>query len=422
MPRRGASPPDFRKARRAALVCTQRLGLRWDFTPGMPAVDLDASALLFDEVGFLVDAAYYNQLSAGGGSVTHSGDEKSGASEGDDESITIDGPRLPSNVRVIVVVLNAFRGGSLGDLETASARLCVEGGGVLADMSLGGAGSATAAVMCVLYRDHASGVWSVKDISKHGLGRTFMASMPIIRPVVDSLLDPVMVEERGQMDLGKTFSMSKGQDMALPGGVGEVQVGLGWSCRRSFDLDASCLMVKPGVEPSIHKVVYYGNQNAPGVRHSGDNTTGAGSGDDEVIKVSLGSVPREVGELVFTVNIYTSGGTFRDVHDAYVRLVCQGKELARYKLDEGVTTDGLMFAKLYRCGSQWRMLALGQGVEGRNATAEPVTKAALGLEDSPTTFQASQPSASASGGASAAQPPATTRPGEADVGGCCTIM
>ena len=71
------------------------LGLQWDFFEGMPEVDLDASAVLFDAFGQVIDAAFYKQLSVCDGAVTHSGDNRTGDGDGDDECIRIDVDKMP---------------------------------------------------------------------------------------------------------------------------------------------------------------------------------------------------------------------------------------------------------------------------------------------------------------------------------------
>jgi stress response protein SCP2 len=347
----------------------QSLGLAWDFAPGTQPIDLDASALIFDFMGSLLDAAYFNQLSAANGSVLHSGDNTDGAGSGADEVITIHSSRLPPTAKIIVIVLNAYKGGSLGDLETASAKLHAGpiGGPVLCDLSLGAAGNATGAVMCVLYEDYRDKTWHFKDVGDFTTGRNFMACMPTIRPVVDSLVDPIVLMER-TLSVDKPFKMKKNDDMALPASITKYRLGLGWTCRRNFDLDASCILLGQGVDAAVVDTVYFSNKSAPGVRHSGDNTTGAGAGDDEQINVDLQAVAANVSALVFVVNIYTVGGSFSQVSDAYIRLCdAKGKEMARYTLGGHVNTRGLVFCKLYRSGTGWRMIALGQGADGSTA-------------------------------------------------------
>ena len=94
------------------------VGLNWDFAPGMPKFDMDCSAVCFGNTGSLVDAAFFNQLSACQGAVVHSGDCKDGRKEGMDETVTINFQKL-AGVTAIVFLISAFAGGTLKDCESA---------------------------------------------------------------------------------------------------------------------------------------------------------------------------------------------------------------------------------------------------------------------------------------------------------------
>src|SRR6266487_5084788 len=79
-----------------------RMGLGWDamkkrglFGFRSQTIDLDASALLFDPAGQLVDQVWFRQLTSTDGSVRHTGDNLTGDGEGDDESIKVDLTRVP---------------------------------------------------------------------------------------------------------------------------------------------------------------------------------------------------------------------------------------------------------------------------------------------------------------------------------------
>ena len=99
--------------------------------------------------------------------------------------------------------------------------------------------------------------------------------------------------------------------------------------------------------------------------HSGDNLTGDGEGDDEVINVTLANVPAEVNYLVFTVSSYR-GQTFNEVANAYCRLVDDsGKEVARYTISGGGDYTAMIMAKLYRHNGEWKMQAVGESMRGK---------------------------------------------------------
>jgi stress response protein SCP2 len=105
------------------------------------------------------------------------------------------------------------------------------------------------------------------------------------------------------------------------------------------------------------------------IQHSGDNLTGAGSGDDEVITIDLGALPPNATGLVFTVNSY-SGQKLNKVAKAYCRLfdATTNEEMVRFDLTNGEAKRGVLMAKLIRQNSgEWDMTALGAFADGRTA-------------------------------------------------------
>lgn len=174
-----------------------------------------------------------------------------------------------------------------------------------------------------------------------------------------------------------TVSLTKGGNVSLTKqapGLTAVMVGLGWKPRTTtgedFDLDASAIICgADGRVLSDRHFVFFNNLRSPdgSVQHAGDNLTGEGDGDDEVIKVNLAGMPAEAAKVVFSVSIYEAGQrnqSFGQVNDAYIRVVNQadGAELARYDLSEDASTEtAMIFGELYRHGSDWKFRAVGQG-------------------------------------------------------------
>ncbi len=172
-------------------------------------------------------------------------------------------------------------------------------------------------------------------------------------------------------------SLSKGGNVSLTKqapGLTAVTVGLGWDVRTTtgtdFDLDASALLLDAsGRVPSNGHFVFFNNLRSPdgSVEHAGDNLTGQGEGDDEVIRVNLGAVGADIAKIVFPVSIYEAEGrgqNFGQVRNAFIRVVNQadGSELARYDLSEDASTEtAMVFGELYRNGSEWKFRAIGQG-------------------------------------------------------------
>ena len=179
------------------------------------------------------------------------------------------------------------------------------------------------------------------------------------------------------------ISLTKGQRVSLEKvapGLEAVLVGLGWDVNvtdsgHDFDLDASVFMLgSNGKIVSEKHFVFYNNPKSPdksgSVEYMGDNRTGAGEGDDEVILVNLTKVPNDVQKLVFTVTIYEAdqrNQNFGQVDNAFVRLVDvkTKQEILRYDLAEDYSIEtALIMAELYRKDGTWRMSAVGSGYQG----------------------------------------------------------
>lgn len=175
-------------------------------------------------------------------------------------------------------------------------------------------------------------------------------------------------------------SLSKGANISLSKeapGLQSVRVGLGWDQRvtdgSAFDLDASVfLLAETGKVRSDADFVYFNNlKGADGaVEHHGDNLTGQGDGDDEVVSVHISRIPAEVTKISFAVTIYepeARSQNFGMVSNAFIRVVNAdgGTELARYDLSEDASTEtAMVFGELYRHGAEWKFRAVGQGFNG----------------------------------------------------------
>ena len=176
------------------------------------------------------------------------------------------------------------------------------------------------------------------------------------------------------------ISLAKGGNVNLTQGnasLKEVAIGLGWDARATdgtaFDLDASAFLLGAnGKVADDSHFIFYGQLLFPNgsVVHQGDNLTGDGDGDDEVIEVDILRVPEYVQKISFSVSIHEAAQrrqTFGMVDNAYIRVVnkADGKELARYDLSEdGSTETAMIFGELYRHNGDWKFRAVGQGFAG----------------------------------------------------------
>lgn len=190
-----------------------------------------------------------------------------------------------------------------------------------------------------------------------------------------------------------SISLSKGGNISLSKespGIKQIRIGLGWDPRvttgKDFDLDASVFLVNSeGKCRSDKDFIFYNNLKSSegSVEHTGDNTTGEGEGDDEVIKVDLSKVPADVDKVAVTVTIHDSaarGQNFGQVDNAFARVINEdnNQEVVRYDLSEDYSVeDAMIFCELYRHNDEWKFRAIGQGFSG--GLADLATKYGLNV-------------------------------------------
>jgi tellurium resistance protein TerD len=175
-------------------------------------------------------------------------------------------------------------------------------------------------------------------------------------------------------------SLAKGANVSLSKeapGLHTIHVGLGWDQRATdgsaFDLDASAFILgASGRVRSDDDFVFYNHLQGAGgaVAHQGDNLTGQGEGDDEVLIVRLDQLTPDVARLSFAVTIHEADQrrqNFGMVSNAFIRIVnaVGGTEIARYDLSEDASTEtAMVFGEVYRNGPEWKFRAVGQGFAG----------------------------------------------------------
>ncbi len=177
-----------------------------------------------------------------------------------------------------------------------------------------------------------------------------------------------------------SVSLSKGGNVSLSKeepGLTRILIGLGWDTRATdgtdFDLDASAFLLAAGdkVRGDADFIFYNNLRSSDGsVEHTGDNRTGEGDGDDEALKVELGSVPADVQKIAVSVTIHEGEArrqSFGMVSNAFIRIVndVTGREISRYDLAEDASTEtAMVFGEIYRHNGEWKFRAVGQGFKG----------------------------------------------------------
>ncbi|WP_406418308.1 TerD family protein [Streptomyces sp. NBC_00873] len=364
-------------------------------------VRLDVSGLLLTVDGKVRsddDFIFYNQPTGPG--VTY----RSGGGTAPD-AIVVDTTAVPPGIEKIVVTASPDAAGQTfqGIEPTATVRNA-DDGSVLATFTPPRLGAETALVVIEVYLRN--GAWKARAVGQGyanglaGIATDFGVSVeeepaaapaPVAPPVPAAApVDPRIAAPpvpaappaaapapagSGKINLDKgRVSLQKNQTVSLVKGgrplLSQVKMGLGWEpAFRGKDIDLDASVIAYGPNRNHLDSCYFGKLSIlnGAVKHSGDNLTGEGAGDDEVIVVDLGRIPSEATGLVFTVNSFT-GQKFTEVAKAYCRLTdaATGEELVRFDLTGAEPQTGVMMAKLIKQFSgEWEMTAMGDFVKSR---------------------------------------------------------
>ncbi|GAA2277816.1 TerD family protein [Streptomyces atrovirens] len=360
-------------------------------------VRLDVSGLLLTADGKVRsddDFIFYNQPAGPG--VTY----RSGGGTAPD-AITVDTTAVPPGIEKIVVTASPDAAGqTFQGIEPTATLRNADDNAVLATFTPPALGTETALVVVEIYLRN--GAWKARAVGQGyanglaGIATDFGVTveepaaaappqpaaapqappMPTAAPAAPPAPPaPAPGTGTGKINLDKgRVSLQKNQTVSLIKGgqplLSQVKMGLGWEpAYRGKDIDLDASVIAYGPQRNHIDSCYFGKlQIVNGaIRHSGDNLTGEGGGDDEVITVDLGRLPMDVTGLVFTVNSF-SGQKFTEVAKAYCRLLdaTTGEELVRFDLTGAEPQTGVMMAKLIRQFSgEWEMTAMGDFVKSR---------------------------------------------------------
>lgn len=166
-----------------SLYETVKMGLGWKGKGGLfssGSIDLDASVLLFNKKGKLVDQVWFRQLASKDRNITHSGDDRVGAGSGDNEVITVQLSKLKEEIHSLIFTVNSFTGQTFDSVKKAFCRLVDStNNSEIAKYDLSDCGgSHTGMVMAKLQRT--SKGWKMEALGDTCQGRTFHDMLPLI--------------------------------------------------------------------------------------------------------------------------------------------------------------------------------------------------------------------------------------------------
>ncbi len=179
------------------------------------------------------------------------------------------------------------------------------------------------------------------------------------------------------------INLQKGQRISLDKSLKYALVGLGWDTNRydggyDFDLDASAFMLgEDGKLLRDEDFIFYNNLNSRdgAVVHTGDNLTGEGEGDDEVIMIDLSKMPKEIKKIAICVTIHEAEKrlqNFGQVSNAYIRIArvadesdMVGETVLRFDLEEEFSIEtAIVVAEIYLKNGEWKFNAVASGYQG----------------------------------------------------------
>ncbi len=320
---------------------------------------VDVSALLLNSdgrVNTMGDLVFYNQP-------TGPGVQLSSGQAG----LQIGLRALPATVEHVRVVLSlGDPQGHFGDYPPPQVRIEDSAQNPVYEYVIDGLGAESTVIAFDL--DRVGGGWQVR-VQGYGYPAGFAEMVKAHGVTVGGPVEEYGYRGPAVLDPGQQVSL---RDMRK-GDLAMVKMALGWDPMRvhgprglrdlEIDLDASALLF---IGQNLVDVAFYQQLSSRdgSVRHSGDNLTGEGRGDDEVISVDLARLPQQISSVVFVVSSY-AGHTFERVRNAYWRLVDGGTnvELARGNLRAGGSHTGMVVAKVDRDGNSWRLTAIGAPIQ-----------------------------------------------------------
>jgi tellurium resistance protein TerZ len=177
-------------AKLAGGLTSIRMGLAWDAAKktsffGIPLgqpkqIDLDASCLMLDARGKLLDTVWFRQLNSHDGSVHHSGDNRTGDGDGDDETIFVDLAKLGATVSYLVFTVNSFTGQTFKQVQNAACRLVDQTNDhEVVRFDLAEKGNHTGVIMAMMYR--ISSGWGFRAVGSATNGTTVLDLVPAVK-------------------------------------------------------------------------------------------------------------------------------------------------------------------------------------------------------------------------------------------------
>ena len=316
------------------------VGLGWDFT-GKETFDLDASITGFDEKYNVLEAIYYGNKKGLKGSVIHFGDNLTGEGEGDDEVIQVNLKSVPENVYYLAVTINSYSKNSLIKAQSAYIRLYTNNYSI-GRYTLARTKDCIGLLLGVFQRYEANNTWYFRCMADPIRGNVVTQSYEDIK----TLLGNYTIGKDGGKNYVQhplpgepLFDFNKWQKVDNR----FTYIGLGWDIQQgsNFDLDASIITFDE--KNNISEIIFHRNLHSSNnaIIHYGDNRTGVGEGDDEVLSIDFANIPLNIFSLAVIINSF-KGNSLVSIMNAFIRLYDQTKFIGVNVLEQCPECTGLL--------------------------------------------------------------------------------
>ena len=316
------------------------VGLGWDFT-GKETFDLDASITGFGEKFNVVQAIYYGNKKGLNDSVIHFGDNLTGEGEGDDEVIQVFLNKVPQDVYYLAVAINSYSSNSLIKAQSAYIRVYTNNYNI-GRYTLQRTKDCIGLLLGVFQRDPTQNIWYFRCMADPISGNVVTQSYEDIK----TLLGNYTMSKDGTDNYVQhplpgepLFDFNKWKKVENR----FTYVGLGWDIQQgsNFDLDASILTFDE--KNNLMEIVYHRNLHSynKSIEHYGDNKTGVGEGDDEVLSIDFGNVTPNTYSMAVIINSF-KGNSLVYIRNAFIRLYDQNNYIGVHVLENCPECTGLL--------------------------------------------------------------------------------
>ena len=346
------------------------VGLGWDFS-WKESFDLDASVTGFDIDNEVIEYIYFQNKLGLGGSVKHYGDNLTGEGSGDDEVIQINLNQVPEKVHYLTVTINSYHGNSLIKAKKAFIRLYTKKDKI-GKYLLNRTKDCVGLLLGVFERDANLDIWYFRVMADPLEGKVVCDSKKSIQKLL------------GNYSINTGYNsayMNQATRHPFPGeevfklenwekvDAAFVYVGLGWNLQKGFNFDLDASILTFDVKNNLLEIIYHKNlQSKNGsIVHKGDNKTGEGEGDDEILSIDFRKLDNNVMTIAVVVNSF-KGNSLINILDGFIRLYDNDKPIGVNILENCPDCVGLFLGLFRKRDKTWFFEAIKEPIKGTIAT------------------------------------------------------